>query len=660
MNQSSGSAGARYLHNRDKSGSISIDVEDTGLDLVDERSPWIGAGSTNARAIDSEGGDPEADEYGYLPRWRRPSVYWLIGPYLLYTLAFGGIMIPRVNLVVSLICRQYYAEQSRLDPAFSIEPVALGGDNPQCLIADVQRRVAALTLAVGTVTGALSALVVPRLGSLSDRYGRTRLLALTSCGGLAGEVFFILAARLPDAFDYRWLLLGALLDGATGSFTAGSILATSYASDCTPPAHRAVHMGYLHACMSAGFALGPMVAGYLVQWTGSLLSVFYSTLACHLAFILFVGFAVPESVTKARQLAARSRVARDERQRMAKGGHTGGGHRYSLSASSNSGGIVSSSRSSRAKFISLALFNLRYVYRTASAAALRHFGPLKLLVPSGRGDGPVRRNIVFLSLIDVIVMSVGMGSGMVTILYLEATFHWGTVESSQYASLLSMVRAAGLMVVLPLINKFCRGHVAESAPHGGGGGGDDDDDDVDEDDANGRAAAATTNTNRGVDEFDLRLLRGALLLETAGTLGYVLAPGPGLFIAAGVVASFGGIAGPLVQAALTKHVASEQVGSLLGALGLLQSLGRIVAPVVFSSLYAATVVSWPRAFFVLLCAFFTLALTTSLRLRPHVYLRSNEYQPMAQFPEDSMSPDGPLEEIRLQRRDSQSHRRLSQ
>lgn len=48
--------------------------------------------------------DSKQDEWdGYkdfegLPWWRRPSVFWLLGPFVMFTLAFGGVMVPKLNL----------------------------------------------------------------------------------------------------------------------------------------------------------------------------------------------------------------------------------------------------------------------------------------------------------------------------------------------------------------------------------------------------------------------------------------------------------------------------------------------------------------------------------------------------------------------------------
>jgi hypothetical protein len=37
-------------------------------------------------------------EFAGLPWWRRPSVFWLLGPFFLFTLAFGGCLVPKLNL----------------------------------------------------------------------------------------------------------------------------------------------------------------------------------------------------------------------------------------------------------------------------------------------------------------------------------------------------------------------------------------------------------------------------------------------------------------------------------------------------------------------------------------------------------------------------------
>jgi MFS family permease len=113
---------------------------------------------------------------------------------------------------VTLVCRKYFADQQILYPDMAVLPVTIGESNPQCNIASVQKNVAAFNLVLSALAGGLSAFTAPKLGSLSDRYGRTRLLVIASCGGILNEVTTILTAKFPDMIDYRVLILGSFFE----------------------------------------------------------------------------------------------------------------------------------------------------------------------------------------------------------------------------------------------------------------------------------------------------------------------------------------------------------------------------------------------------------------------------------------------------------------
>lgn len=55
------------------------------------------AGAGVGGAEETDGWDGYKDFKG-LPWWHRPSVFWLLGPFILFTLAFGGVMVPKLNL----------------------------------------------------------------------------------------------------------------------------------------------------------------------------------------------------------------------------------------------------------------------------------------------------------------------------------------------------------------------------------------------------------------------------------------------------------------------------------------------------------------------------------------------------------------------------------
>lgn len=463
-----------------------------------------------------------------------------------------------------------------MDDKFVVTPIVLGGDNPQCNIPEVQANVATFGLMLSVITGVLSAYTAPKIGSLSDRYGRKKLLALASLGGVMGELVTIFAAKFPDVVHYKWLLLAVVFDGLAGSFTAGSVLAHSYTSDCTPPSRRGVAIGYLHSCLFSGMAFGPLIGGYFVKWTGSLLSLFYITTGCHIIFILCIAFVIPESVSKRRQLLAREKhrlevEKRDERARQWLSAYTAKSDR-------------------RASFF-CASPQLLASLRTANP-----FEPLKVLFPKGIENKRVRRNLILLAISDMTVLGAAMSSGQVTLLYSELQFGWGNFETSRFISLVSLVRVIVLVGIFPVINYFCRIRPAQRRR---------------------RESGAVTESNAGADEMDVWVLRFAVLSDLIGMGGYIFARSEAAFVTCGVITAFGGMASATIQSMLSKHVPSDMVGSLLGAIGLLHALSRIIGPVIFNGIYAATVKSFPQAVFVMITSLFGSVLVLALLVRPH-------------------------------------------
>lgn len=414
------------------------------------------------------------------------------------------------------------------------------------------------TMATNLIVGITSAITAPRLGQLSDRYGRTKFLALASCGGCIAELIMIFCAKFPGTMHYNWLIVASFFDGLTGSFTTGNILSYSYTSDCTPPSKRTVSIGYMQACLFTGFALGPLLTSYLIDFTGSLMSIFYVTLGCHVFFVCFVGFVVPESLVKKRQLHARERHAREM-------------------ANASTGRPW--------------LSYLRWADM---------LGPLSSLYPTGPGASmPLRINLLALAGVETILFGSAMSAGTVIILYCQSdyTWNWGAVESSRFISGLSSVRVVILVVVLPTLNYFFRTRPAARRSR--------------------KSGTCFVEANEGADALDCWLLRLALLSDLLGALGYVFSRTATFFVISGMVTAVGGLGSATIQAAVTKHVPADRVGQLLGAIGTLHCLSRIVGPIAFNSLYAATVGKFDQAIFVLLLTLLCVAFLASLAVRPH-------------------------------------------
>lgn len=548
-----------------------------GADIETEIGSEPSGPATPGARKDSWTGD---EDFAGLPWTQRPSIYWLIGPYALFTLAFGGSLVPKLNLIIDLVCRRYFADREH--DGFHVLPVVPGANNPQCQIAEVQRNVATFTLILSVIVGSLSAFTAPRLGAASDRYGRKGIMVISSCGGLVGEIITILAAKYPDLIHYNWLILSAVIDGFAGSFTAGSVVSHSYTSDCTPPSKRAVSFGYMHACLFSGLAFGPLLAGFFVEWTGSLLSIFYVTLGCHTAFILYIIFILPESLSPRRRAIARDKYIKEKEV-----------HAARIRAEDLAEEEAVASGLSRRK-TGLTGFVRKSIIKVQRSNPL---APLKILLPKGTHQQRVKRNLIVLAIVDTLIISAAMSMGGVTLLYSEFMFHWGNFETSAFISLVSMVRVFVLMGIFPVINYFFRVRPAARQRRISG--------------------EAPSEANTGPDHLDVVLIRSAIFSDVLGVAGYIFARTPAVFVLCGIVTAFGGLGSATIQSSLTKTVPPDRVGQLLGAIGLLHSLSRVFAPMIFNGLYAATVGSYPQAVFVLITGVFSSVFLLSFLIRPY-------------------------------------------
>lgn len=451
---------------------------------------------------------------------------------------------------MDLVCQEYYASE-RPDPISG--PMDPGQQPDRCRTDAVSSRSSLFLLYGSLCSGILAAVTSPKLGALSDRYGRKKFMILNTCAALFGEVLTILAAKFPDVVHVNWILVGYAIEGLGGSFIVGMALAHSYASDCVSPQKRNEAFSYFDACLFGGIAVGPVVAGYIIEArtktvgkTEARLLIFYLALAAHGIFIFFLAFCIPESLSKSRQAAAKEKH-NDEMERLGPASDW--------------------------------INQLRH---------LNLFAPLKVLWPTGPGSSSaVRWNLILLAATDTIMFGVAMGAMGVVLVYTRRQFGWQDLETGRFVTIVNSSRVIALLVLLPLITRIFRG---KNPP---------------------------PQRNSGSDRIDLSIVRVAIFLDMCGYLGYTLARDGSVFALSGALAAIGGIGNPALSAALTKHVPQEKIGQLLGATGLLHALARVVGPTIFNGIYSATVGVFRQTVFVSLTATFGLAFVCSWLVRPH-------------------------------------------
>lgn len=130
----------------------------------------------------------------------------------------------------------------------------------------------------------------PFWGSLSDRYGRKKIMLIGAFGNALSLIFMGLAPNY-------WLLLAArALGGILSSATMPTAMA--YISDSTDVRGRGGGMGLIGAAMGIGMVIGPGLGGWLAG--DSLSTPFFLAGALSLLAMVLIWFILPESLSEAQ------------------------------------------------------------------------------------------------------------------------------------------------------------------------------------------------------------------------------------------------------------------------------------------------------------------------------------------------------------------------
>ncbi|KAF5315935.1 hypothetical protein D9611_005018 [Ephemerocybe angulata] len=500
-------------------------------------------------------GTPEHTE---VPWWKKQSPWWAMAVLPLCTMAMGISVAPRIEVYTSLACLAHRPDfyegtmATTWDTIKSVPPLC--ASDPE-----VMKVVAKLITAENTIVGVSSSLTTGLWSSLSDRTGRRSLFYIATFGALCGNAVFILVnyfgKYLPGR--YWWLLLAPLLEGLFGGMAASVVAFASYVSDTTTEQTRSRTLSIKYGIHWTGISLGPLIGSLALRVTGDIVSLFYIAVALQATLLLYVKFIMLEPLSEERQGLARAswKLYRDEGKQAREGqGWLG-------------------------KLWSSFLPIVR---------------PLSVILPvKKRGSSPSskpRRDWnLFLAVMSIALMYMAAGDLLYKFQYTAAVFGWTAEENGYFLSMLSASRGLYLMIILPLIIKLLKPPTREVEIRV----------ESDVEPSGYRIIVQKLES----PTFDLHLARISLSVEALLYVVMVLIPSPASLYLLGSLGACGTGFQPAIQSvilSLYMHQGGLEVGAVFGALGVLANVfGQVLSPVLYGSVYVATLAVFPGSIFVI-------------------------------------------------------------
>ncbi|GHJ85015.1 hypothetical protein NliqN6_1417 [Naganishia liquefaciens] len=483
----------------------------------------------------------------------------------------------------------------------------------------VQAAAAKLMMSMTLCMGILSALSTGFWGAVSDRLGRTSVLAVSLLGFAMSDTILVVTARYPHRvpFGYRFIILGPIIDGLLGGFSTISATNNAYLSDTTPDGSRAKVFSRFGGILMIGFSIGPLIGSALIRATGDILSVFYVAATLNSTFVLFALFILPESLSSEAR-SALGKLAKDKALRRAQREdaereweNNGDGEDADANASgwSRLSGVTTTSTRSRRRIAG----RLRRVRRRVFA----FLAPLSMFLPRERADGTAKKqgekdwNLTFL-ILSSFCMSTLMAILQLKSQFLIYTYGWSSTELGPYMTLMGFCRAMVLVVLLPLVVKLFKPQVqkdsstAEPTPDVPPTG-------------PGLLRSAQTLAD---SKFDLWILRASLLADAIAYTGMSFSLPAPIFIFFTCVVSLGSCSSAVTNSlALNLIDSSRQAGKLFGALSVVSATASsFVGPLVFSMIYANTVGVYAPTIFAVAVGVVVVAQLLLMGVRlPHVH-----------------------------------------
>ncbi|KDQ15965.1 hypothetical protein BOTBODRAFT_31419 [Botryobasidium botryosum FD-172 SS1] len=512
------------------------------------------------------------------PWYRGPRTMWLIPFALTASLSRGMTLAPRIAIYTHLACKSLQRVHFQLpSPAHSFDSLDATVLASKCLSDPaVQATASKLQTLMIVIVGVLSALTTSWWTTFSDKHGRTKVMAMALIGVLFTDVMFIVATNYSRYIigGHHILVLGPLLEGLLGSYPVMQAAINAYISDSTNEGSRSKVFGRFTGVSCIGLAIGPSIGSIILSRIPRSSSdhayIFYISVTCALANLLYVLLVLPESLTAdardalavARQQVKDNRRAKDER-REAEEAADGSAPAYGW-----------------AKHV-----------RRLKRRVLKPLQPLKVFRPQARINRRGKDYNLFILAIAYFFYLLTSGLSPVKYLYAGHVFSWGANELGHYITLVSTIRAVFLLFLLPMIIKafkpappstpfkpnYTSGNPAPDTP-----------------------AARRARLAQNI-KFDLRVARVSFVIELASYIAATASNSPLGFVISTSLTSFGGGAGPAAQSLALCLLPNpkEDSGKLFGAISMMQAISSgVLGPIAFGLVYSMTVAHFSKTIYV--------------------------------------------------------------
>lgn len=136
-------------------------------------------------------------------------------------------------------------------------------------------------------------------GSLSDLLGRRLFIILPAVGSVLNSIVVLFVFYIAPK-KISLYLIGAVLSGVTGGFSAFNFAVYSYAADNSNHDNRTRRIGCLEAMTYFGSTLSGFVSGVWIMYQG-FGPPYFGILACHITVIFYVILFLPASTSSNHQ-----------------------------------------------------------------------------------------------------------------------------------------------------------------------------------------------------------------------------------------------------------------------------------------------------------------------------------------------------------------------